>query len=159
MKAKLDLEPRVCQQIAGMLSLILADLYILQVKTQNFHWNIEDHRFHALHKFFEEQYSQLGKLIDEVAERIRMLGQKAPGKLQSFLEMSSLHEAENDLTGEEMLLALLTDHESMVRQMRECILQVTQLNDEGSADLLIQNLRLHEKMAWMLRSYVGSINL
>jgi starvation-inducible DNA-binding protein len=153
MAIKLDLEESVLQQIAQQLGMILADLYILYVKTQNFHWNIVDPRFFFLHEFLEDQYEHLAKSIDEVAERIRMLGQRSPGSLKQFLDMTSLNESDGDLNGDEMLTNLLRDHESLSQQVRDRIEYVSKLRDEGTADLLIDLLRFHEKTAWMLRSH------
>ena len=154
MAVKLDLEPSVLQQIAQQLGMILADMYVLYVKTQNFHWNIVDPRFYSLHKFLEEQYEALAEAIDEVAERIRILGQRSPGSLQQFLDMTSLHESDGDLSGDEMLHALLKDHQSLAQQLRDRIEYVSNLRDEGTADLLINRLRFHEKTAWMIRSHL-----
>ncbi len=153
----LNLEQSIRQQVAHFLSLILADTYVLYVKTQNFHWNIVDARFFALHKFFEEQNKELAKAIDEIAERIRILGQHAPGSLKQFLEMSSLKESDGDLSGDDMILHLLQDHEALCRHLRERIELSSSLGDAGTADLLIQRLRAHEKTAWLLRSHINHV--
>lgn len=149
----INLDKTVRQQLAQNLSLILADTYILYAKTQNFHWNVMDPRFYSLHLFFEKQYRELAEALDEIAERIRMLGERAPGSLKQFIEVSSLKESNGDLTAEEMLVELLKDHEALCRFIRERIELASKLGDEGTQDLLIQRLRAHEKMAWMLRSH------
>ncbi|MBS4164502.1 Uncharacterized protein PRO82_001831 [Candidatus Protochlamydia amoebophila] len=153
MTINLNLDQSVRQQIAQFLSLILSDTYVLYVKTQNFHWNLIDSRFYALHNFLEKQYKELAEATDELAERIRMLGEQAPGSLKQFLEMTSLKESDGDLGGDDMLQQLLKDHESICSHLRERIDQSSELGDEGTADLLIQRLRGHEKAAWMLRSH------
>lgn len=153
MKIKLDLDKSVCQQIAQHVSLILADTYVLYTKTQNFHWNVVDPRFYGLHRFLEDQYKALAEGIDELAERIRMLGEKTPGSMRQFLERTTLTERNGDLTGEEMLLDLLNDHETLCRYIREIIPLCSKLGDEGTADLFTSRLRSHEKSAWMIRSH------
>src|SRR6266849_1281287 len=70
------------QQIAASLSKLLADTYTLYLKTQGFHWNVTGPRFHDLHKLFEEQYNELADANDEIAERIRALGAKAPAPMR-----------------------------------------------------------------------------
>lgn len=156
MQVNLDLDQSIRQQLAQMLGLILADMYVLYTKTQNFHWNVVDSRFYSLHLFFEKQYEALAEAVDEVAERIRMLGQKTPATLKQFLEMSSLKESKEDFSGDEMIADLLNDHEALARLLRDRIQYATKLGDEGTADLLIQQLRFHEKTAWMLRSHLMS---
>jgi starvation-inducible DNA-binding protein len=154
MTLNVDLEATVRQQIAQQIALILSDEYILFTKTQNFHWNLIDPRFFSLHKFFEELYEGLAKFIDELAERIRILGERSPGSLKEFLEMSSLEESEGALTGDQMLQELIDNHEFMIRQLRDKIQYVNNFKDDGTGDLFIQILRFHEKSAWMLRSHL-----
>ena len=140
--------------IAQILSQALADTYIAYVKTQNFHWNLVDPRFHSLHVFFEENYKQLAEGADELAERIRVLKQKAPGSLKEFLELGTLSESEGDLSGNEMLAELCRDRELLAQNIRPKIEEVIKMGDEGTGDLLVQHLRMHEKAAWMYRSYL-----
>lgn len=64
--------------IAVGLSQLLADSYILFLKTHNYHWNITGPMFQTLHTMFEQQYTELFTAVDEIAERIRALGEKAP---------------------------------------------------------------------------------
>jgi starvation-inducible DNA-binding protein len=154
MEINIDLEDCVRQQIAQNLSLILADTYILYTKTQNFHWNVTDPRFYSLHLLLEKQYEELAQALDDIAERIRMLGERAPGSLKQFIDMSSLKESTADIGADEMLEILLNDHETLSRFIRERISLAGKLGDEGTADLLIQRLRAHEKSAWMLRSHL-----
>lgn len=153
MSARIDLERSACQQIALSLAKTLADTYILYIKTQNFHWNVIDPRFYALHKMLEEQYEELQEGIDELAERIRMIGEKSPGSMQEFLEIGSLSEAEGNLTANQMIEQLQSGHEKIAGSLRARIDEATELKDQGTADLLIQRLRKHEKAAWMLKSH------
>jgi starvation-inducible DNA-binding protein len=146
------------EQIAQYISQILADTYILYTKTQNFHWNVIDERFHSLHEMFEEQYKQLAEAVDELAERIRMLKFKAPGSMRNFLELGNLEESDVDLSGDEMLRHLCQDHDTLANHIRPMIEEIIKLGDEGSGDMLIQHLKMHEKMAWMLRSHFSDEN-
>lgn len=135
------------------LSCFLANTYILYLKTQNFHWNVVDPRFYSLHKFFEEQYENLAEAVDEIAERIRMIGGIAPGTMSEFLQLTTLKEGDSTLGGDAMLHQLLSDHEVLIRQCHHLIEQGTEAGDDGSADLCIQRVRYHEKTAWMIRSH------
>ncbi len=143
----------ICQKIAQQLGRLLADTYVLYVKTQNFHWNIIDERFFSLHKMLDEQYHALAEANDDIAERIRALKQPAPATLQQFLELTSLEEPIGTLSGNEMLQQLINDHTTIAENIRPWISKFQKEGDEGSADLLIERLRYHEKTAWMLRSH------
>ena len=74
------------QQIADGLSKLLADSYSLYLKTHNYHWNVEGPLFNTLHLMFEGHYTELATAVDEIAERIRALGVKAPGSYTAFTD-------------------------------------------------------------------------
>ena len=153
MKETATQEKSSAQETAQALGKVLADTYVLYVKTQNFHWNLVDPRFESLHKFFEGQYEELAEAVDEIAERIRMLNSKTPATMKKFLRNTRLEECEDeDLDGDAMISQLLQDHEFVANSLRPVIQQAQKRGDEGTADLLIQRLRAHEKTAWMLRS-------
>jgi len=156
-KVNATLDQNACEQIVQNLSHILADTYITYVKTQNFHWNVIDERFHSLHEMFEEFYKQLAEANDELAERIRMLKMKAPATMKEFLELGTLAEPEESLTGDEMIEELMHDREAIAQHIRPKIEESIKLGDEGTGDLLIQHLRMHEKAAWMLRSHLSNM--
>ena len=155
-KPDLGLKDSSRKSIAALLVPVLADEYILYTKTRNFHWNIVGSRFHDLHKFFEGQYEAIDETIDEVAERIRSLGESSPGSLAEFLAATRLKEAAGKpLAADDMLAALLADHEALVRSLRKDIDRLgEELKDVGTQDFLTGLLEQHEKQAWMLRSFL-----
>lgn len=147
------LEQKSARQCVRELGIFLADTYILYLKSQNFHWNVVDPRFHSLHEFFEDQYKELAEAVDLIAERIRALGERSPATMREFLELTRLQEpSQHHLTGDEMLKNLLKDHESIIQWLRPAIDQTNAI-DSGTGDLLIERLRVHEKSAWMIRSH------
>ncbi len=135
----------------------LADLHVLYIKTRNYHWNVVGPRFQPLHAFFEEQYDVLSEAIDEVAERIRKLQGKAPGSMAEFLKMARLCEEKADVypPADGMIRSLLADHEAVIRQLRKDIDTTAEKSDDiGTSDFLTGLMESHEKMAWMLRSFL-----
>lgn len=148
------LEQNKLSQVAQDLINVLSNTYILYVKTQNFHWNLLGPEFYSLHKMFEKQYEELAEAVDEIAERIRMLDHKAPGSMREFLEKGTLDESENTLNSRQMIEQLSRDHAWIIQDLQVKIEDAQKLGDEGTADLLIQRLRSHDKAAWMLRSHL-----
>ncbi|BCU76804.1 DNA starvation/stationary phase protection protein [Luteolibacter sp. LG18] len=153
---KIGLSKDARQKAADVLAAILANQHVLYLKTRNFHWNLTGFRFRTLHAFFEEQYEALAKAIDETAERLRSLGAVSPGSMAEMLKAATLTERPGALVdGEEALKALHTDHETVIRDLREAIdVLQDQCNDVGTADFVTDLLRAHEKLAWMLRSFM-----
>lgn len=140
------------QQIAGKLSELLADSYSLYLKTHNYHWNVTGPLFNTLHSMFEEQYTELAVAVDDIAERIRALGVKAPGSYSEFAKLTSIAEATGKETADDMIRSLVEGQETVARTAREAFPAADAAHDEPTADLLTQRMQIHEKTAWMLRS-------
>ncbi len=142
--------------VVNELSKILADEYVLYTKTRNAHWNVEGIDFYDKHKFFETQFEQLNEFIDSIAERIRILGHYAPASMKAFLGLTHLSEAPqsaNDSAG--FITELLSDHESIIIQLRENINRfANEFEDLGTSDFITGLMQEHEKMAWFLRSHL-----
>ena len=143
------------ERIAEGLSKLLADSYTLYLKTHNFHWNVEGPLFNTLHLMFEGHYTELATAVDEIAERIRALGVKAPGSYSAYAALASVSEAEGNESAEEMIRQLVIGQETVVRTAREAFTAAEDANDEPTADLLTQRMQIHEKNAWMLRSMLA----
>lgn len=137
---------------ADQLKRLLADSYTLYLQTHNFHWNVTGPKFRDLHLMFEEHYTELATAVDEVAERIRTLGVYAPGTYKAFAELSSIHEVEELPEAMDMVKILMENHETVVRTCREALKVAQEADDESSAALISDRMRVHEKTAWMLRA-------
>ena len=143
------------KRLAVSLAKIVADTYVLLVKTQGYHWNVVGPLFVSLHKLTEEQYEDLFEAADELAERIRALGYPAPCSLHDMIKDSRLAEARGNPTAEEMVENLVADHETVVRHLREITDLAEELHDQGTADMLTDRMKSHEKAIWMLRAIVA----
>ncbi|MCZ4304074.1 DNA starvation/stationary phase protection protein [Zoogloeaceae bacterium G21618-S1] len=142
--------------IAHGLSRLLADSYTLYLTTHNFHWNVTGPMFNTLHQMFEVQYTELALAVDAIAERIRALGEPAPGTYSAFAELTRLEEPQGVPSAEEMIRQLVKGQEAVIRTAREIMPVVDEADDEPTADLLTQRMQVHEKTAWMLRSMLAS---
>lgn len=149
----LGLDDKACRHTADHLEKILADTFVLYVKTLHCHWNVVGRDFAELHAFFQAQYEGLATDVDEIAERIRTLGFKAPGSMKSFLHISHLKELDHDLDEVGMIKALLADREALVSHIRKDLDLIDEA-DAGTKALLEGLMAGHEKIAWMLRSHL-----
>jgi starvation-inducible DNA-binding protein len=143
------------KQIADGLSRLLADTYTLYLKTHNFHWNVTGPMFQTLHLMFEQEYNELALAVDLIAERIRALGNPAPGSYAAFSKLTSIREEEGVPSAERMIQQLLDGQETVIRTARSLFPLVEEVNDQPTADLLTQRMQVHEKTAWMLRSLLA----
>jgi starvation-inducible DNA-binding protein len=136
------------------LSKLLADTYVLYLKTHNFHWNVTGPMFTTLHTLFETEYTELALAVDEIAERIRALGAVAPGTFAQFAEMAAVKEAEGVPKATDMIRELADDQQKVVAAAKGVVKAAEAAGDDATADLGIRRIEVHEKNAWMLASHL-----
>jgi len=124
----------------------------MYLQTHNFHWNVTGPMFNQLHLMFEEHYTELAIAVDDIAERIRSLDVAAPGTYKAFVELSSIDEVDGVPSPEKMTELLTKGHEQVVKTCRSALSVAQQADDESSAALISDRMRIHEKTAWMLRA-------
>lgn len=153
-KIKIDIgiseEDRIAT--ADGLKHLLADSYTLYLQTHNFHWNVTGMHFKDLHTMFEEHYTELAIAVDDIAERIRALGVYAPGTYKEFVKLTSISEVEGVPSSDDMVEILMKSHEAVVKTARKALKLAQDANDESTASLVSDRMRVHEKTAWMLRA-------
>ena len=109
--------------------------------------------FQTLHLMFEQHYNDMALAVDEIAERIRVMGVMAPGSYSEFSEISDVREDPSSKTpATKMIETLLKDHEQVVRTAKDLLPVLDGANDEGTNSLLGARIEYHEKTAWMLNS-------
>ncbi|GHG74629.1 DNA starvation/stationary phase protection protein [Alishewanella longhuensis] len=155
MKINIGIDEEQRKAIAHGLSVLLADTYTLYLKTHNYHWNVTGPMFQTLHTLFETQYTELAVAVDDIAERIRALGEFAPGSYKEYAKLTSLKEADGIPSAEEMIKDLVKGQEAIAKTARSIVPVADGAADEVTLDLLTQRMTVHEKNAWMLRSLVA----
>jgi len=156
MKPNIDLSDEQRDGVVEILNLVLSDEYLLYTKTRNYHWNMVGPQFNDLHKFFEEQYTKLNEIVDDVAERARSIDGWAFGTMNEFSQHTRLKAHPGHYPrAREMITNLLGDHEAIIRQLRSDLETCAdKYHDMGTNDFLTGLLEKHEKMAWMLRAFL-----
>jgi starvation-inducible DNA-binding protein len=142
-------------ETAKGLSHLLADSYSLYLKTHNYHWNVTGPMFTTFHELFENQYTELASSVDEIAERIRILGVRAPGSYKEFSELTKIKEDVTIPGAQEMIQNLLTGHEEIVNTSKAILPILEGGNDEGTLAIVGSRIEYHEKTAWVLRSMLS----
>ena len=140
--------------VAEAASRLLADSYTIYLKTHNYHWNVTGPMFTTLHTLFETQYTELALAVDEIAERIRALGSRAPGSYSEFARLASVKEAEGTASAQQMIEQLVSDYDTVAATAREVFARAEEAGDQATADLAVRRIDVCEKNAWMLRSHL-----
>lgn len=156
MKLDIGISDKNLKLTAGMLASVLSDELFLYLKTRKFRRNVSGESFMEVHRLFEKQYKELEASIDEIAEQIGKLGQKSPGTVKEFSEMTTLKEHPGvNGSADDMMKELLSDHQAVIVELRKGIdLCADETKDAGTADLLTKLMEQHETVAWVLRRYL-----
>jgi len=149
---KTGIKPEDRAEIAKALGTVLADTYMLFIKTQGVHWNVTGPAFVSVHELTEGQYENMYRAIDEIAERIRALGVKAPASYTKYGELSSIKDEDEPKSVRDMLSMLVSDHETAVSNMRVAVEWCEDKNDYVTADMMIERMAWHEESIWMLNA-------
>ncbi|ABV95569.1 ferritin Dps family protein (plasmid) [Dinoroseobacter shibae DFL 12 = DSM 16493] len=142
--------------IASGLADVLSDTYRLVFKTHAYHWNVEGPLFYSVHKMTEEQYENMFAAADELAERIRALGELAPMQLSAVMERSRVQDGHDGMSAFEMIEDLAADHEKIAHRLHALVELVESRKDPVTEDLATERSAFHEQAAWMLRALTKS---
>ncbi len=145
---------KAASRVAEGLNQVLADTYALMALSHHAHWNVEGEGFFALHAAFEEQYNDLFQAADEIAERIRALGNYAVGGLKTMGNLAGMEELKAPMAQKDFVAALVEANEKAVADIRKVKDLAGKEGDTETEDMLIARLQIHEKTLWMLKSYL-----
>ena len=143
------------QAVIDSLTHLLADSFVVYFKTHSFHWNVTGPYFKSLHDMFGEQYTELWTATDDMAERIRALGETAAFSMTDIIARSDMNEANAAPDAMAMVKQLAEDNQTLANHLREGISTAEEAGDQLTADMLTGRAIQHEKNAWMLRSTLG----
>lgn len=146
---------KATSDVVEALRLVLADTFVLYMKTYAVHWNYQGDKFFSVHKLTEEHYQQLAEAIDEIAERIRALGEIAPISLETILAKSELNEIRRSNAGDDSaLMDLISGHILLSQRAHQTADICENTRDIFSQDIMVRRIGQHDKAAWMLRSFL-----
>lgn len=152
----IGIDEKMRKLVCEGLSRLLADSYVLYLKTQNYHWNVTGKMFSPLHLLFEKQYQELSPAIDTIAERMRALGEYAPGSLTAFSKITSIKEESSTPNADEMIHNLIVANEMVSLTSRKNLSLCDDAEDDVSLGIFVARMEVHEKNAWILRSMAPS---
>lgn len=143
------------EQIAKHLSVILADTYVLVVRSHIYHWNVVGPLFKSIHELTEEHYENMFKAADDIAERIRALGFPAPVNADSLKMSIDISGAAGGMPSAKVMVEdLVKAHEKLSAQMRDMAEFAADNSDPVTEDMLTERLAFHEQATWMLRALI-----
>lgn len=139
--------------VAVSLQQLLADFQVYYANLRGFHWNIKGHDFFVLHSQFEKMYDDAAEKVDEIAERILMLGGTPANKFSDYLKVANVNEVDKVSNGEKALENILDTISHLIGEERKILAIASQAGDEVTVAMMSDYLKEQEKLVWMLVAY------
>ncbi len=146
----LQLDPKGTAKTVEELQKLLANLQLYYTNLRGFHWNVTGVHFFGAHEKYEEYYDEAAAHIDEVAERILMLGGVPAHNFSDYLKVAAIKEAGVVKDPKEIAKLLLDYLKELIAVERGVLEAASETDDEGTAALVSDLLSAHEKAVWML---------
>ena len=147
------LNEKEVNNVIASLQQLLADFQVYYTNLRGFHWNIKGHAFFILHSKFEEIYNDAAEKIDEIAERILMLGVTPYSKFSDYLKIAKVKEVDGVYTADASLHVVLETLSHLISEERKILSLASNVKDEVTVALMSDYLKEQEKMVWMLTAY------
>jgi len=143
------------QKVTEQLNSLLANYQIFYQNLRGLHWNIKGAQFFALHEKYESYYNEASEVVDEVAERILMLGGKPLHTFGDYVKHATLKEVSNVSDGQEGVKAVLENSLLLIGQFREILALASDNGDDATSALMSELIGTAEKRIWMLESFLA----
>ena len=134
---------------------VLADTFVMYMKSHSYHWNVIGPDFPQLHEFFGNLYEDLHGAVDPLAEHIRALDAFAPATLIRMTELSSIKEDEKIPVTENMISNLLDANEIVLKSLDDARKKADEDGMFGYVNFLEERMMIHAKHGWMLKAITG----
>jgi starvation-inducible DNA-binding protein len=150
------LDVKTCKRSVEILNQVLADTMTLRDLYKKHHWQVAGHTFYSLHLLFDKHYEEQAKLVDEIAERIQVLGGLAIAMAPDVAEMTQI---ERPPRGREevpvQISRILEAHELILKFCHKGASEADDMGDDGTNDLLVSAvIRLNEMQVWFVAEHL-----
>ncbi len=157
----LELEEPVRLEMTEQLNLLLADSMTLRDLYKKSHWQVAGPTFYQLHLLFDKHFGEQVEIVDQIAERIQLLGGLALAMAADVAETTRI---ERPPRGREevpvQISRLLDAHQVIIRHCRELARRASELGDDGTNDLVVSDvLRTNELQSWFLSEHLVDVPL
>lgn len=139
--------------VVSALNQLLADYQVHYTNLRGFHWDIKGHGFFVLHSKFEDMYNDAAEKVDEIAERLLMLGSSPENKFSEYLKTANIKEISGVTCGSDAVDHILDAYRYLIGEERKLIDLANEAHDDATADLMTGYLKEQEKMVWMLVAF------
>ena len=160
-KLPIALDERVCAASTENLNQVLADTMTLRDMYKKHHWQVAGSTFYQLHLLFDKHHGEQDELVDEIAERIQLLGGISLAMAADVAETTLIPRPPRGREEAPVQLSrLLEAHEIVLKEARAMARQASESGDDGTNDLLVSDvIRTNELQVWFLAEHLVDVPL
>jgi starvation-inducible DNA-binding protein len=129
----------------------VSNAFILYLNYKHYHWQTFGPLFRDLHRLFDELATEVYETIDEMAERVRMIGQNPVSRIEEFQKTATIKSAGDSRDMRTMISEADRNALTVIAEMRAAIKRADEADDPGTADVFTRFVQIHEKHEWWLR--------
>ena len=155
-RKKLGFTTKQSSEMIAPLKIALANYQMFYHKLRNFHWNVDGSDFFELHAEFENDYTELFKQIDILAERIRVFDVKPMLSLELINEMSEIEDIKDELSSRDMVDTVIKDFNVLHNKLLDALDVALSIGDNVSEQMITDLMRYMEKRNWMYSAWINA---
>jgi starvation-inducible DNA-binding protein len=152
----IGLEESVCRRSVEALNQTLADTITIRDLYKKAHWQVAGHTFYQLHLLFDKHYEEQDELVDQIAERIQLLGGISLAMGADIAEETRIPRPPRGREEVPVQISrLLEAHELILQQARRAAKAADEAGDDGTNDLLVSDvIRTNEMQVWFTAEHL-----
>jgi starvation-inducible DNA-binding protein len=161
LKLPIALDIEVCKKSVELLNQLLADTMVLRDLYKKHHWQSSGHTFYQLHQLFDKQFQEQSELVDQLAERIQILGGLSLAMAHDIAETTMIRRPPRGREEPPVQISrLLEAHELILLEARTMARLTAEAGDVGTNDLLVSGvISTNERQVWSLSEHVVAASL
>ena len=155
-KLPIALAEGVCKESVANLNQLLADTITLRDLYKKHHWQVAGPTFYQLHLLFDKHYGEQNELVDQLAERIQLLGGVSVAMAHDVAETTLIPRVPRGREEVPVQISrLLHAHEIVLKEARTMARIAAEGGDDGTNDLIVSDvIRTNELQVWFVAEHV-----
>src|ERR1700758_284850 len=157
----LELEEPVRLEMTEQLNQLLANTITIRDLYKKSHWQVAGPTFYQLHLLYDKHYEEQNEIVDEIAERIQLLGGISLAMAADVAETTQIQRPPRGREEVPVQISRLLDaHQIIIGQCRKMAKRAQTIGDEGTNDLVVSDvLRTNELQQWFLNEHLANVPL
>jgi starvation-inducible DNA-binding protein len=150
------LSETACKEAVENLNQLLADTITLRDMYKKHHWQVSGPTFYQLHLLFDKHAGEQSALVDQIAERIQLLGGVSLAMAADVAETTLVPRPPKGREEPPVQISrLLHAHEIVIKEARAMARRAADAGDDGTNDLLVSDvIRTNELQVWFVAEHV-----